>query len=379
MTRETKFALIIGFTLILVVGVLITDHFSGANRAPVADLSGMGTATEPIPATTGQAASPTRQAHRDSPTPIEPRPLVQIDQSRSSWAPETDRTADPVRQPVQEQPVSRPVQIDQVDPLRSNPAFTPVDDARRPLNDPLIPREREPSTTPAQPRTAPPADNTLWHTVQNGESLYSIARKHYGDGNVWRRIAEANPQRIGPNNTVRPGVRLIIPGVTVNEPVRPDAPTATPPAGTNTGQPGARAETASDTRSRTYTVKSGDSLSTIAQRELGSVTRMPELLALNKDKISDPDDIWVGLVLRLPQGSSTQPTAQPPAPASGRPAPSASSSARTYVVKEGDSLAKIARTLLGSADRVDDLMIANPSIKDENKIFAGMVLNIPAR
>ncbi|MFN7020841.1 MAG: hypothetical protein ACK4WH_05885, partial [Phycisphaerales bacterium] len=33
MTREHKLALIIGFTLVLVVGVLISDHFSKAHEA----------------------------------------------------------------------------------------------------------------------------------------------------------------------------------------------------------------------------------------------------------------------------------------------------------------------------------------------------------
>ena len=31
------------------------------------------------------------------------------------------------------------------------------------------------------------------YTVKKGDTLYSIARTHYGDGKQWQRIASANP------------------------------------------------------------------------------------------------------------------------------------------------------------------------------------------
>lgn len=49
-----------------------------------------------------------------------------------------------------------------------------------------------------------------------------------------------------------------------------------------------------------YVVKRGDVLSTIAQRELGTVKRMDEILRLNSDKIKSADEIWVGLELKMP-------------------------------------------------------------------------------
>jgi nucleoid-associated protein YgaU len=50
----------------------------------------------------------------------------------------------------------------------------------------------------------------------------------------------------------------------------------------------------------TYTVKSGDSLSRIAQRELGDANAYMEIFNLNKDQLSDPDKIQPGQVLKLP-------------------------------------------------------------------------------
>lgn len=48
--------------------------------------------------------------------------------------------------------------------------------------------EPEPAPAPAPP--APPAPQT--HTVGDGESLWVIAERYYGDGNQYQRIADAN-------------------------------------------------------------------------------------------------------------------------------------------------------------------------------------------
>jgi nucleoid-associated protein YgaU len=55
------------------------------------------------------------------------------------------------------------------------------------------------------------------------------------------------------------------------------------------------------TQMRTYTVKSGDTLSDIAQSEMGDAKRWPELYAANKDAVGDnPDMIHPGLELKIP-------------------------------------------------------------------------------
>ncbi|MBN1890378.1 MAG: LysM peptidoglycan-binding domain-containing protein [Thermoflexales bacterium] len=51
---------------------------------------------------------------------------------------------------------------------------------------------------------------------------------------------------------------------------------------------------------RTYVVKSGDSLSKIAQQFYGDAKRWPEIFEANKDKIKDPNLINVGQELRIP-------------------------------------------------------------------------------
>ena len=59
--------------------------------------------------------------------------------------------------------------------------------------------------------------------------------------------------------------------------------------------------TAAAATSRTYTVVSGDTLSTIAARQLGNMARWTEIYALNQPTpISNPDVIQAGWVLALP-------------------------------------------------------------------------------
>ena len=55
------------------------------------------------------------------------------------------------------------------------------------------------------------------------------------------------------------------------------------------------------TGTRTYTVKPGDTLSGIAESEMGDAKRWPELYAANKDAVGkDPDMIHPGLELTIP-------------------------------------------------------------------------------
>src|SRR5262245_35607517 len=63
--------------------------------------------------------------------------------------------------------------------------------------------------------------------------------------------------------------------------------------------PGA-APAAAAPAAKTYTVKSGDSLSKIAKEHLGNANAYMRIFELNKDLLSDPDKIQPGQVLRLP-------------------------------------------------------------------------------
>jgi nucleoid-associated protein YgaU len=50
-----------------------------------------------------------------------------------------------------------------------------------------------------------------------------------------------------------------------------------------------------------YTVVSGDTLSGIAQQFYSDATLWPRLFTANRDRIGNPDLIWPGQVLRIPE------------------------------------------------------------------------------
>jgi nucleoid-associated protein YgaU len=137
------------------------------------------------------------------------------------------------------------------------------------------------STTPA---IAASAETT--HRVQAGETLSSIAAKHYGNPNLFTLLARANPQ-IDPNR-LRIGAQIKV----------PPAPGTTPSA---TGS-APEDSTATLDQTKQYRVQAGDTLSGIAIRLYGNSSRWQRIYELNKDAIgNDPGRLKLGTVLVLPE------------------------------------------------------------------------------
>ena len=63
------------------------------------------------------------------------------------------------------------------------------------------------STAPA----AVPEPKT--YTVVAGDTLSKIARHQYGDANLWRKIFEANQDKLKNPDLIYPGQQLIIPNL----------------------------------------------------------------------------------------------------------------------------------------------------------------------
>ena len=133
-----------------------------------------------------------------------------------------------------------------------------------------------------------PDPATQVHTVTGGESLWSIAQDHLGDGRRYLEIADLNANTLGG----RPG--FLLPGTVLTLP----APAA---------QVG------------TYTVRKGDTLSGIADEHLGDGRRYPEIFDASKGitqpggaHLTDPDVIDIGWTLAIPgQHAQTAPRAAP--------------------------------------------------------------------
>lgn len=115
---------------------------------------------------------------------------------------------------------------------------------------------------------------------------------------------------------------------------------------------------------RTIIVQRGDSLWKVAQENLGSGNRWPELAAANP-WISQPERIQIGARLALPA------TVAVSVRTAGR-------STKTVTVHKGDTLWSLAKTNLGHWSAWPCLAAANPSVTDPNRILEGQELAIPA-
>lgn len=110
----------------------------------------------------------------------------------------------------------------------------------------------------------------------------------------------------------------------------------------------------------THTVVKGDTLWKIAQNYLGDGSRYKEIMSLNS---LTSTTIHTGLVLAIPGTSAS--------------ANNAAASTRTYTVKKGDSLWKIAQSLLGNGSRYKEIMQLSGITSTTLRV--GQVLTVPQK
>ncbi|NOZ20674.1 MAG: LysM peptidoglycan-binding domain-containing protein [Planctomycetes bacterium] len=153
-----------------------------------------------------------------------------------------------------------------------------------------------------------------------------------------------------------------------------------------TGEKGAAARSPFATPGeREYEVQPGDTLSGIASEELGSVKYWKEIFEANKDRLSAPEKLVVGMRLILPDitAEEEKPT---PAPEPALVPPKIEEKAgemkdetqegEVHVVKKGETLSDIAGEYLGNKNKWKLIAKANPSV-DPDRIRPGMKLRIP--
>ncbi|MFE9121426.1 LysM peptidoglycan-binding domain-containing protein [Streptomyces sp. NPDC007172] len=150
--------------------------------------------------------------------------------------------------------------------------------------------------------TASPSRTGPVHHVQDGDTLWDIAEKRLGDGIEWHRIVEANKdvrQTDGSvitadTTTLQPGWTLRLPADAAPEP--------------STDEADARPQTGGSTAAAsTHTVRAGETLTGIAEDELGDADDYPLIVEANKQvqqadgrTLSNPDEIYPGWKLQIP-------------------------------------------------------------------------------
>ena len=249
MTREHKLALVVGFTLILFVGILLSDHLAAGSRA-----------AEQLP-----VASNTDWVLPDS---LEPRSTVRL------AAPATTNTT-----PDSPPPAAAPTAPSRSVPVRASASGIQSDGpivSYGPRSEPVT-HGRILDRAPEPPRSEPPAPRApsrTFHVIASGETLQDVSQAHFGTTRRWQEIARLN--NISNPDRVRVGQKLRMPGE-------------------ETSRASARP---SRTTSSSHTVSAGETLIAIARRELGSGDRWEDIARAND--INDPGSIRVGQVLVIP-------------------------------------------------------------------------------
>jgi nucleoid-associated protein YgaU len=229
MTRENKLAIVIGFGLLLFVGILVSDHLSARNA---------------------QIANPQTEVARLEPARL---PGGEPQQFGPGLPP-----ADPMR------PVSGTYGIDD-----GNLGGNPAGNLGVGLAGPNVP-------PPAMIETPAPKERT--HTIAKGETLGDVAKRYYGKRSLGVKLAEFNK---ADSSRLKIGQVISVPDITVLDPA---AAPAAPAETALVGQPVAPAPMPPATEQPkfgTVKVAEGDTLYRIAKRVYGDGSRWSEIAALN--------------------------------------------------------------------------------------------------
>ena len=306
MTRENKLALVVGFGLLLFVGILVSDHFSAAQRQETTKLSAADTGRDRAarPITIAAVTPPAASA-----TTVQPEPMAT---NVSNVQPTHGVT------PISSQP----------EQVRQNLVMEPAVPAK-----------------PATAKTQESEPGVRMHPIAEGETLFSICKKEYNDGSLSVALAKYNKNVIPDPKKVRKGVTIRLPSAeTLRGEGKSTRVEATPKQGASNEvpalaaadvivaetkaapggvvnvelSPGGKGASKSTTKSAqsadaskssakttassdaskgsTYTVRKGDTLYSIAQRELGNKSRWQEIAALN----GGSDSLSPGTTIKIP-------------------------------------------------------------------------------
>lgn len=183
----------------------------------------------------------------------------------------------------------------------------------------VTPTASTPAPAAAEHRTASQSAHTgPVHHVKAGDTLWDIAEQRLGNGLRWREIVEANQgvEMTGGQHLTEDTTDLQ-PGWTLRLPSDAKAAAADNEGGVHTQTGGTAAHDSE------HTVRPGETLSSIAEDELGDADDYPAIAQANDDvrqpdgrTLTDPDEIYPGWQLKIPSAQEASPdgAADTPAP-----------------------------------------------------------------
>jgi nucleoid-associated protein YgaU len=190
--------------------------------------------------------------------------------------------------------------------------------ARQPISGADSTLQLEPASDPTRPilldrQGLRPSfmDEYMMYTVVEGDTWASLAQRFYQDGRFTRNLHLANEDM----DELLPGKGILVPvfdllAFEADEPSAPAAPPESAPASASFLAAPAESRSVAPSPKPTasegalvYEVRAGDTLSDISLASLGTSTRWKELLELNADLMKKPEDLRVGMKLKLPSGA----------------------------------------------------------------------------
>ena len=347
MNRETKLALILGLAVFLIVGVFMGEHYSSIRQpVPNADvgIGGFGDDLAGAPSLSpNNPLLPERVL--DVPRPVNVAVTGVQPAGGTTHSATAGQNSDRLGGTNQKVP-GGPAMIENgkrniafaPNLLTTNPEIRQLpggsENNARTWENPL-----QVQNPLAPPGTSGPivsgviglpisAGKELAYTVKAGDSGAKIAKSQYNDAELWARLREYNKTKVGKNDALSIGTTLRIPpkdvllgkadlsqaGRGVNPPIGgiaalPFSNDATGAGATGAGAAGAKAASEKPTdlnAPKLYTVKTGDTLMTIAKSELGTSNRWKEILDLNKRTLAAPENLQLGMQLRIPAKDSAK-------------------------------------------------------------------------
>ena len=141
------------------------------------------------------------------------------------------------------------------------------------------------------------------------------------------------------------------------------------------------------TQTKTYVVKSGDSLASIAVKCYGAKegnkkANIDKIFNANKNVLKSVDEIYEGQKLVIPGISTSESAVSTTSSHSAAESNQGNriSASGEYVVADGDSLWKIAQAKLGNGTRYAEIIKLNSDVlKDGDNLSVGMKLRMPAK
>jgi len=134
------------------------------------------------------------------------------------------------------------------------------------------------------------------YRVRPDDSLWAIAERTYGDGQLYAKLAAYNHDRVTSDGGVREGALILLPDKDVllryergDERVVQRGPA-----------PGRDVREREGPRARTYVVKKGETLSEIVAEQLGTSKRWREVVELNDGAIPENGAVRAGQEILLP-------------------------------------------------------------------------------